>query len=341
MTSGPGALHMMPMSDLSTRNAPAALVPLSEALERLAATVRPLVETVELHEAAGGTLVEDASAPEDLPARDLALRSGHACFSGDLVGAGPQSPGFPAVPPAIVVPGSAMPFGTDCVLPPGSTGEVAGLPAVFGQAAPGEGVRRRGEDLRRGGILLRAGTRLDVRHAAALVACGLTTVRIARLAAGILDADAPSARLLRALLPSAGISIVARGTGGLDFAFSTAPESGIALTGCFETGASGSRFCLPHDAPVLLPLVYGFLVPLAEHVCGTSSVPVRRRLAAPLISAVGVSDLVLLREANGVFEPVGAGAVALSSLLRATHRAVLPPESEGLPAGAELEAFPL
>ncbi len=341
MTSGPGALHMMPMSDLSTRSAPAALVPLAEAIEASASTLHPSVETLGVQDAVGATLVEDVVAPEDVPPRDVAGRSGHACFSGDLVGAGPGTPGFPGVPPVAVVPGAALPFGTDCVLPSDATGEIAGMTAVFGQAAPGEGVRRRGEDVRRGEVLLRAGTRVTLRDTGVLAACGISAVRAARLSVGLLDSDAPAARMLRTLLPASGLPIVARGQGGLDFEFTEAPSTGLALTGCFEAGPSGSIVHVPHDAPVILPLVFGFLVPLAERVCGTVQPRVRRPLSAPLVSVVGVSDLILLRERDGFFEPVGTGAVALSALLRATHRAVLPPESEGLPAGAELEALPL
>jgi hypothetical protein len=64
-------------------------------------------------------------------------------------------------------------------------------------------------------------------------------------------------------------------------------------------------------------------------------------LSRRIVSTVGVADLVVLRETAGRFEPLATGVVPLSALARATHRAVLPPESEGSAEGAFIEAFPL
>jgi molybdopterin biosynthesis enzyme len=54
---------------------------------------------------------------------------------------------------------------------------------------------------------------------------------------------------------------------------------------------------------------------------------------------VGLTELVLLRETKGGLEPVSAGSITLSALARAEGFLVLPPDSEGLPDGAEVEAY--
>jgi molybdopterin molybdotransferase len=332
---------MMSMPDLSTRRSPTVVAPLSEVFERLAETIRPLVETVAVSESVGATCVEDVVATEDVPASDRAVRGGYACASSDLVGISAQNPGFPNVLPASVVPGSLLPAGTDCVLPSDAIGTFVGMPAVFDQAGPGEGVRRRGEDIRRGAVLLRAGSRIGARQAAGLAACGIRTIRAAWLPVGMPEIEAPAAKLLRILLTANGMRMVGFATGGLDITFKPGGSDGIALTGCLEMNGSGRTLIVPEEAPVLLPLVYALIAPLADKVCASEVAPRRLPLSAHIASVVGMAELVLLRERDGRFEPSGIGEVPYSALLRATHRAVLPPESEGLPSGTEIEAFPL
>jgi molybdopterin biosynthesis enzyme len=63
--------------------------------------------------------------------------------------------------------------------------------------------------------------------------------------------------------------------------------------------------------------------------------PVAARLSGRVASAVGIADLVLVRLKGETAEPLAApDAPTLTALAAANGMIVIPPESEGLPAGA-------
>lgn len=84
--------------------------------------------------------------------------------------------------------------------------------------------------------------------------------------------------------------------------------------------------------------------PLVAALAAAQGDPARTRLALArkLVSAVGMTELHFFTAKNGLAEPLGCEAPPLSALLRASHVAFLPPESEGLAAGdtIELERLP-
>jgi molybdopterin molybdotransferase len=84
------------------------------------------------------------------PTQDIAAIDGWACRALDLVGASAYSPlALPAVP-VWVEAGDATPEGCDCVLQAGLVDCSGPMTQVHGEAAPGEGVRRAGEDVAAG-----------------------------------------------------------------------------------------------------------------------------------------------------------------------------------------------
>ncbi len=303
MTKRPGALHMSPMTDLSTRARPAsasnALIPLADVMRRLAGRIAP----AHASRPSRGT----GPALQDHPARDVAARTGFACSSADLVGATPQSPAFLPAAPVFLFPGDALPAGCDCVLPGDAFDDLGGMPAATASAHPGEGVRRRGEEARAGEPVPEA-----------------------------FDAEADAVGALASLAASFGIAPSA-----LLESAEAQSGPGIALTGCFEIEATEHGFRIPARLPSLVPFLCGVLLPLADRAAARPPAPRGLPLARRVVSSVGVADLVLLRAVEGRFEPLAAGVVPLSALARATHRAVLPPESEGLAEGAFIEAVPL
>jgi hypothetical protein len=306
MTNRSGALHMSRMTPLSTRTRPpsssGALVPLRDVLDRFAGRVgasglRP------------ARAPRSAPSPHDVPDRDLAVRTGYACASDDLVGATPQSPSFLAAPPVFVRPGDPMPPGCDCVLPIDAVEEFGGTASATASAYPGEGVRRRGDEARAGEPVPAAFT-----------------------------AGASSLAALTALAAAYGLTLREDDVMQLR---EGAPGPGIALTGCFEIEPTETGFRIPARLPSLVPFLCGVLLPLGDRASPAPPAPHCRPLSRRIVSTVGVADLVLLRETAGYFEPLATGVVPLSALVRATHRAVLPPESEGSAEGAHIEAFPL
>ncbi len=65
--------------------------------------------------------------------------------------------------------------------------------------------------------------------------------------------------------------------------------------------------------------------------------PLSRKVA----SGLGLSDLVLVTRAGADWHPGPAGTLTLAGLAAADAFAIVPPESEGLPAGAMLAGTPL
>ncbi|MCV0395613.1 MAG: molybdopterin-binding protein [Rhizobiaceae bacterium] len=106
------------------------LVPLDEALGHIAARL-PAVMSAQ-------------------PAQDVAAIDGWACRALDLVGASAYSPLVLPALPAWIEAGDAMPEDRDCVLHPDLVDCSGPVAQVYGEAAPGEGVRRAGEDIAAG-----------------------------------------------------------------------------------------------------------------------------------------------------------------------------------------------
>jgi molybdopterin molybdotransferase len=64
-------------------------------------------------------------------------------------------------------------------------------------------------------------------------------------------------------------------------------------------------------------------------------------LARKLTSTIGISEVVLVRRAEGGLEPIAAGHFPLQAITGADGWVLVPPESEGYPAGSMLDARPL
>jgi molybdopterin biosynthesis enzyme len=117
------------------------MLPLDQALGRIAAEMPPLAHA--------------------LPARDTAKTDGWACCALDLAGASAYSPLSLMAAPTWVEAGDAMPEGCDCVLDAGLVDLSGPMAQAFGEAAPGQGVRRAGEDMEAGRAFVMAGQRLS------------------------------------------------------------------------------------------------------------------------------------------------------------------------------------
>lgn len=141
-------------------------VPLDQALGRVAAAMPPV-----------------ASA---LPSRDTAAIDGWACRALDLVGASAYSPLALSAVPAWVETGDAMPQGSDCVLRADLVDCSGPIALAVAEAAPGQGVRRVGEDM--------AAQRPPILEGGVIRAADLLVARIAGLAQ--LTVRSPRVRLV-------------------------------------------------------------------------------------------------------------------------------------------------
>jgi molybdopterin molybdotransferase len=170
-----------------------------EALDQILRAASPLAAaTVPLAIAAGCVLAEDITADIDLPPFDNSAVDGYAVRAADTAGApvvlretGDVAAG--QSPSGAVLPGTACRIMTGAPMPPGADAVVM-IEDTRVEAAPGDRprvtvlepasaeqhVRRAGEDLRAGEIVLRAGVRIRPAETAMLATMGRAQVRIVR-----------------------------------------------------------------------------------------------------------------------------------------------------------------
>ncbi len=145
------------------------LRPISEARELVLTSVRRLpAEEVALVDARGRVLAEDVSSPLDVPPFDCSAMDGYAVAAGDdgeLRVVGEARAGRPAG--RRVEPGTAVRISTGAAVPEGADAVVQVEKVEEGDdsvrvpaTAPGDNIRRAGEDVREGDVVLRAGAEL-------------------------------------------------------------------------------------------------------------------------------------------------------------------------------------
>lgn len=181
----------------------APLVLIAEHLATVLAAVTPVTtETSSLSTARGRILRQDVRAAVDIPVFDNSAMDGFAVRFEDVAAASEHSPvllrvvadlpaGTDIDPPlapgeaARIMTGSPSPTAATAVVPfedtigglDDSLGEIAVLRAP---RAPGAHIRRQGEDLVAGDVILTAGVRLGALQTAALAAAGVAAVVVAR-----------------------------------------------------------------------------------------------------------------------------------------------------------------
>lgn len=148
---------------------------------------------VQLSDAVGCVLAEEVQAPFDLPVSDVSAGDGYAVRQADLVGASPGSPVVLQVTgevragdvsPTLLVEGNAVriasgapvPHGADAVVALEFTDHGVAQVQVRTQPAVGENIRRQGEDVQQGQVVLRPGTRVGSRQIALLAGVGRARV---------------------------------------------------------------------------------------------------------------------------------------------------------------------
>ncbi|MGI4894362.1 MAG: molybdotransferase-like divisome protein Glp [Janthinobacterium lividum] len=158
--------------------------------------VRPLPPLdLALRDALGCVLAEDVVSPRALPAFDNSAMDGYAVRVRDLDGATAEHPvGLPVIADipagagdplrlpggvsARIMTGAPLPPGADAVVPVEWTDR--GVAHVLVREVPrlGQHVRRAGEDVAAGVVVVEAGTRLQPRHIGVLAAVGRARVRV-------------------------------------------------------------------------------------------------------------------------------------------------------------------
>ena len=167
------------------------LLTVEDALARVLEHAHPLAaEPVELCDAGGRVLVEDARAVVDLPRFASSAMDGFALRAADTPGALPVVARIAAGRPVerslaageamAISTGGVVPDGADAVVPIELVDEEDGTVVVPQAAPPGANVRPRGGDVREGEVVVPAGTPLTPPRLAALASAGVARLRCGR-----------------------------------------------------------------------------------------------------------------------------------------------------------------
>lgn len=152
-------------------------------------------ETVAVPDALGRVLAEAVVAPRELPPADNSAMDGYAVRAADCAGAAEATPvrlpvafevpaGAPAIPrlgagsAARILTGAPLPPGADAVVRQEDAEREGDRVAIRARPAPGDHVRRAGEDVRRGEDVLAVGDRLGPAHLGLLVSLGRSFVAV-------------------------------------------------------------------------------------------------------------------------------------------------------------------
>ena len=139
-------------------------------------------EHVELQDALGRVLAEDAKSDIDMPPFSRSSMDGYACRREDLAnelkvietipaGSVPEKPVGPNRCSKIMT-GSMVPAGADCVIMVEFTENVDEGTIRFAGKTTGHNIRYKAEDVKAGGVVLREGTLLKPQHIAVLASVG-------------------------------------------------------------------------------------------------------------------------------------------------------------------------
>src|SRR4051812_35841502 len=173
---------------------PSPLLTLDEALSRLLGAVGPVdaVETVSTFDARGRVLAADVVSNLHVPSADNTSMDGYAVRCADVTEEGVVLPVRQRIPAGIVgtalVAGSAARIFTGALVPPGADAIVMqehcealdGAVRINSVPRPGQWIRRRGEDVRAGAVVLAAGARLLPQSLGMAASVGAETLSVAR-----------------------------------------------------------------------------------------------------------------------------------------------------------------
>ncbi len=170
------------------------MLAVAEALERLCAAARPVAqtETVPTLAANGRVLAQDQYATIDVPSADNTQMDGYAVRAADCAGGAATLRISQRIPAGVVgaplEPGSAARIFTGALIPPGADAVVmqeqcesdGEFVTVRHTPRGGEWIRRAGEDIRNGSVILPAGTRLRGQELGLAASVGLARLPVRR-----------------------------------------------------------------------------------------------------------------------------------------------------------------
>jgi molybdopterin molybdotransferase len=357
------------------------LTPLDEVRARIDVLVKQIApRRVAVATALGCVLAEDVVAAMAVPAGARALRDGFAVAAEALLDASSYAPVHLA-PAQRVDAGEALPAGMDAVAPLDAVVERDARFAAIAPVAPGDGVLSAGGDVGGGALLRRAGTIVRAIDAGILATAGIAEVLVRAPRICVAPARAghdaiitAAVELLASAVPVAG-SVVRRATdiaaaladieadaiilvGGTGAGRNDMSVRALAAAGTVEVRGVAlmpgetTTFGMVGQRPVLLvpgriDAALAVWLTLGRHLVarlargpselwGTRAALVRKH-ASPL----GLTEVVPVLLSDGQAEPIGSSYWPLQAIVRANGWMLVPSDSEGYPAGAEVMVRPL
>jgi molybdopterin molybdotransferase len=175
---------------------PTPLMSLDDALARLVEAARAAAiadtETVSTFDALGRVLAADVRSALDVPPADNTSMDGYALRSADVPAAGSVLPVSQRIPAGVVgatlAPGSAariftgaqIPAGADAVVMQEQCEALDGAVRIGAVPSVGQNIRRRGEDVRAGAVVLERGSRLTPQALGLAASVGAATLDLVR-----------------------------------------------------------------------------------------------------------------------------------------------------------------
>jgi molybdopterin molybdotransferase len=172
------------------------MLSLDEALARLVTAVEPLPPTealdLDTFDALGHVLVEDVRSALDVPPADNTSMDGYAVRCADVPSAGTRLPVSQRIPAGAacepLAPGTAARIFTGAHVPPGADAivmqeqceAVEGGVRIDAVPEPGQWIRRRGEDVNTGSVVLGAGERLTPQALGLAASVGAARLKVMR-----------------------------------------------------------------------------------------------------------------------------------------------------------------
>lgn len=315
---------------------------LSPILAQLA-PVRP--RRVATADALGYRLAAPVLAGHGLPLHAIALRSGVAVRSLDLVGASSHTPVLLARPPKRVQAGDRLPDGCDAVIDPDAMTFHGVFAEVTDSVVPGSHVRLPGHDVAACTVLAPAGTVITPELALACTEAGIVDVDVATIGVHAGFANDPLRTWLKHRL--AGLQCVSASAGDADLilraASADAPPRTALQPG--ETGwitREGGQIIV--DCPArfdgCIAVLLALVLPVIAKLTGADTARQDVTLTRKLSSNIGSTELALFLVNGDIAEPLGVADITLAHFARATAFALIPPDVEGHGAGSRLHVTP-
>jgi molybdopterin biosynthesis enzyme len=342
-------------------------------IDALAVTVRP--RACEIGAAASFVLAENVTALSSMPKTPIALNDGYAVRADDITDAGPYAP--VSIGAEWIEAGDPIRGGSDAVLPPDAASGSGKNIDVNSSVSEGEGVWPAGADAEGGATLGRAGELLHAKDVAVLEALGIknVSVRVPKILivhAKKTDVLDPAVSMIARMIEANGgetktgsksldaafadegvdaiIVIGGSGAGKTDRSVATLAEKGRAeLYGVgIQPGETAALGVIDKRPVLIVPgrldaalsifslLGLRLVAKLAGRTRYISQMPVK--LSRKVTSPVGIASFVPLeRISKSEAAPLASGTIPLSLLARADGWLLVPAESEGYPAGTEVE----